>query len=64
MSDLECRVVREMNATMKKNHLSAEQATFDLSTRKGEDNSGHQVSLFSLELLVYKRIHQVSSCLS
>ncbi|KAH0701357.1 hypothetical protein KY284_015572 [Solanum tuberosum] len=40
------RVVREMNATMKKNHLSAEQATFDLSTRKGEDNSGHQVQNF------------------
>lgn len=40
------RVVREMNATMKKNHLSAEQATFDLSTRKGEDNSGHQVPNF------------------
>ncbi|KAM3362123.1 serine/threonine-protein kinase EDR1 isoform X1 [Capsicum galapagoense] len=37
------RVVREMNATMKKNHLSGEQATFDLSTSKREDNSGHQV---------------------
>ncbi|KAF3656602.1 putative armadillo repeat-containing kinesin-like protein 2-like isoform X1 [Capsicum annuum] len=36
------RVVREMNATMKKNHLSGEQATFDLSTSKREDNSGHQ----------------------
>ncbi|XP_055802824.1 uncharacterized protein LOC129872014 isoform X3 [Solanum dulcamara] len=40
------RVVREMNATMKKNHLSAEQATFDLSTRKAEDNSGHQALNF------------------
>lgn len=37
------RVVREMNVTMKKNHLSGEQATFDLSTSKREDNSGHQV---------------------
>ncbi|CAN4084214.1 unnamed protein product [Withania somnifera] len=40
------RVVREMNATVKKNHLSGEQATFDLSTRKREDNSGHQVLNF------------------
>lgn len=40
------RVVREMNAAMKKNHLSGEQATFDLSTRKREDNSGHQVLNF------------------
>ncbi|XP_059290669.1 serine/threonine-protein kinase EDR1-like isoform X1 [Lycium ferocissimum] len=37
------RVVREMNASMKRNHLSGEQATFDLSTRKREDNSDHQV---------------------
>ncbi|KAJ8549479.1 hypothetical protein K7X08_033186 [Anisodus acutangulus] len=40
------RVVREMNASMKKNHLSGEQATFDLSTRKREDNSGRQVPNF------------------
>lgn len=40
------RVVREMNASMKKNHLSGGQATFDLSTRKKEDNSGRQVLNF------------------
>ncbi|MCD7446189.1 hypothetical protein HAX54_045246 [Datura stramonium] len=43
------RVVREMNASMKKNHLSGEQATFDLSTRKREDNSGNQVLNFRSE---------------
>ncbi|CAN4105596.1 unnamed protein product [Withania somnifera] len=40
------RIVREMNATMKKNHLSGEQTSFDLSTRKREDNSGHHVLNF------------------